>query len=272
VTLTAITAVPQIDLAPASRNTTKTTKTTTQTAQVADTLATPQVRKQASRARTMPHQHPARIIGTLNEEGSIAFLDVEITGGWSAPDAPTLTHWVADLRVHQDGEPNIEVASMSITIVDPMAGDPVAELTATDLDAGELGEVLFEGPERSSAFHAIAFDDASPVLLINTFEVAQDWTGTALTPLMALRVLKTFAGLGIRTAALHAAPIAEDMSPRERTRIGMKIEQMWSQVGFRNLDSETGFMAMSFDRFALNDTIMELAAPRPCLRAAADIW
>lgn len=226
-----------------------------------------------TRTRPMPRCHPARVLGTCNDEGDYTFLDVEITGGWSAPDAPTLTHWSADLSVATDGDDEaISVATMTITIVDPMAGNPRAELAAHDEDAGELGEALFVGTSRSPAFHAIALDDAAPVLLINTFDVDDDWRGTNLTPLMALRVLKTFSNLGIRTAALHAAPIAEDMSPAERTRIGMKIEQMWAQVGFRCLDTTTGFMAMSFDRFAVNDALVRVAGRNTALRAAADMW
>lgn len=226
----------------------------------------------------MAKDHPARIIGTCDATGAYAFLDVEISGGYSAPEHPTLTHWNVEVSVNReasdpDGEAeSIAVAALSLTVVDPMAGDPGQDLSLLDMDAGELGEMLFDGQARTPAFDAIAFDDAAPVLLINTFDLDEAWRGTNLSALIALRVLKIFSNLGIRTAALHAAPIAEDMSPAERTRIGMKIERMWAQVGFLNLDTTTGFMAMSFDRFAIADSLVRVAGRNPALRAAADLW
>lgn len=251
-----------------------TTATTLTSRQTRTTPAAPVTGPALPRPRSMPKDHPARLIGTCNDEGDYTFLDVEISGGWNAPEQPCLTHWTADVSVNCEGDEaeSTPIATMSITVVDPMAGDPRADLEALDEDAGELGEALFVGNERTPAFHAIALDDAAPVLLINTFDVEPEWRGTGLTPVMALRVLKIFANLGIRTAALHAAPIAEEMSPRERTRIGIKIEKTWAQVGFRNLDATSGFMAMSFDRFAITDSLTRVAGRNPSLRAAADLW
>lgn len=222
--------------------------------------------------RTLPKNHPARIIGTCDDDGEYTFLDVEITGGWVNPAHPTLTHWSAELAVNTPDDTSYTIATMSLTVVDPTVGLPAAELADLDEDAEELGEALFFGQARTTAFNTVAPDNGLPVLLINTYDVDTDWRGTLLTPVMALRVLKVFAGLGIRTAALYAAPIAEDMSPAERTRIGVKIEKMWSHVGFTNLDTTTGFMAMPFTRATITDTLTDLAGKNTHLRAAADLW
>jgi hypothetical protein len=236
-----------------------------------DMTAAVAVERPARTTRTLPKNHPARVIGTHNDDDEYTFLDVEVTGGWVDPAHPTLTHWTADISVTGPDD-SMSVATMSLTVVDPTVGLPAAELADLDEDAEELGEALFFGQARTTAFNAIAPNDGLPVLLINTYDVDDDWRGTALTPVMALRVLKVFAGLGIRTAALHAAPIAEDMTPAERTRIGVKIEKMWSQVGFINLDTHSGFMAMPFNRATVTETLTALAGKNTTLRAAADIW
>ena len=104
-----------------------------------------------------------------------------------------------------------------------------------------------------------------------------DWSGTDLTPVLVLRVLKTFANLGIGSAALCAAPIAEDLIPSERDRIATKIASMWSRVGFvpirtANLDGYDNIvMAATFDYASLSGLLDALVGTDPVLRAAADL-
>lgn len=250
------------------------TQITNTTSTGTGTSPTPATAPTRPRRRCLPTRHPARILGHRNPDGTYPYLDVEITGGWTNPDQPTLTHWTADLTaVHHGHEDHTTpVATMTLTVVDPTAGLPGQELAALDEDAAELGDMLFFGQARTPHLHALAPDDGAPVLLVNTFTVDNDWRGTLLTPILALRVLKIFANLGLRTAALHAAPMADDMTPADRTRIGVKIERMWATAGFTNLDTHSGFMAMTFTRATLDDTLTALTGTHRALRAAADRW
>lgn len=222
----------------------------------------------------LPADHPAHILGTANDDDEYAYLNVDVSGSGrpGGPPGRSLMHWHAALSVQRHSETplNQPVATMGMTVVNPDNGNPLEDLDSLDQDAYELGAALWTGNgEVKAAFEAVTDTFGGPVLLIDSYIVEPSWRGTAVTPLMALRVLEVFAHTGVTAAALKAWPMTASLSDPSRFRAAAKISKMWSRVGFEHLGADTNVMAMPLNPGAIRTAMKSLAQLDPVLREVA---
>lgn len=226
----------------------------------------------------LPADHPAHSLGPT-DEGDRLWLDVTAASGRRDEEAPSAAFWHAGAFVRSDvtDAPLRRVARMDLTVVNDQLGNPIVDLDAIGQDAHELSSSLWDGGGNTSeAFNRVVTDTDydvvfGPVLLVDTFEVDRDWRGSAVTPLLALRMLEIFAHLGLEAAALTAAPVgARNLPEAEHRRVQALIQTMWERVGFVSLGGPDTTMAMRLDPRRLRDRIEELAGDDPVLAEIGD--
>ena len=163
-------------------------------------------------------------------------LTLSSTRAVGATGAVGLERWEATAHVPNVGGDPGRVGSISVLAVDLLAcDDPWGALDGSNEDIAHIGATVFDEMtgQLSEALDSRLARGGSRVLVLDRVELEAAWQGHNVAALLVAETLE-WMRLGARVALCLPAPLHRgDAPPEQYAESIRRMQQVWSQVGFR---------------------------------------